>query len=571
MNFAAKPILWLLLVVPPALVVFFWWSWRRRQQLLTRFIQARLLPALTVRISPTRQKLRMGCIVLAAACLLAALARPQLGFDWEEVKQRGLDIVLAIDTSRSMLAQDVAPNRLARAKLAALDLMQQAKSDRLGLVAFAGRAFLQCPLTIDDSAFRRNVDDLNTKSIPEGGTAIAEAIQTALGAFKEGENHKVLVLMTDGEDQDSGAVAAAEKAAQQGLRIYTIGIGTPDGQLLSITDDQGHSDYVRDEQGNVVKSHLNEGLLREIASATGGFYLPLRGPKVMDTLFQHEQGLNSLPKSESDEKLVRRYHERYHWPLGIAIGLLLLEMLLPESKHETNKASALQESGAVPQVAAVLMLLLSVPAIANGSPSSALREYRSGQYQRALKDYEAALKKRTGDPRLHFNTGAAAYRSRDFEKAAKEFGEALQAQDLNLQEQAYYNLGNSLFYQGENISELEKRGKTWEESLKNFQMAMSLQAQDGDAKYNYDLVKKKLEELRQQQQQQKQDSKNPEPSEEAKKAKAAADRAVNERNYSRAFDIMNAQLQKDPTTEYYKDFIQRLDLVAHQVLVITNR
>ena len=129
--------------------------------------------------------------MLAVACLILALARPQWGFAWEEVKQRGLDIVVAIDTSKSMLAEDIAPNRLARAKLAALDLMQQAKSDRLGLVAFAGNAFLQCPLTIDDAAFRQSVEALDVNTIPQGGTAIAEAIETALTAFKEGDNHKV--------------------------------------------------------------------------------------------------------------------------------------------------------------------------------------------------------------------------------------------------------------------------------------------------------------------------------------------------------------------------------------------
>src|SRR5579862_5803832 len=154
MSFGSPNILWLLLLLPPALIAFFWWAWRERQRLILQFIQARLLPALTLGISPFRQKLRLACIVAAVVCLILALARPQFGFDWEEVKRKGLDVVVAIDTSKSMLAEDISPNRLARAKLAALELMQQARSDRLGLVAFAGTAFLQCPLTIDDSAFR---------------------------------------------------------------------------------------------------------------------------------------------------------------------------------------------------------------------------------------------------------------------------------------------------------------------------------------------------------------------------------------------------------------------------------
>ena len=300
MTFANPHMLWLLLLIPPAMVAFFWWSGRKREHLMALFIQQRLLAGLTVGISPTRRKIRLSCLLLAATCLILALARPQLGFDWEEARLRGLDIVVAIDTSKSMLAEDIAPNRLARAKLAALDLMQQAKSDCLGLVAFAGNAFLQCPLTIDDTAFRQSVEALDINTIPQGGTAIAEAIDTALTAFKEGDNHKVLVLFSDGEDQDSSALESARKAAQAGLRIYTIGIGTQDGDLIRIKDEHGNSDYIRDEQHNVVKSHLNEDLLRKIAGATeGGFYLPLQGAKTIDTLY--EQGLagNVLSRTQT--------------------------------------------------------------------------------------------------------------------------------------------------------------------------------------------------------------------------------------------------------------------------------
>jgi len=331
MRFEHPQFLWLLLVLPPALLAFFWWAGRKRQRLLAQFIQARLLSALTVGISPVRQKIRLALLTLAVACLIIVLATPQWHFDWEKVEQRGLDIVVAIDTSKSMLAEDIAPNRLERAKLAALDLMQQARADRLGLVAFAGDAFLECPLTIDDTAFRQSVEALDVNTIPQGGTAIASAINAARTAFKEGDHYKVLVLLTDGEDNDTGALEAAQNAAKDGLKIFTVGIGTAEGALLRVTDANGNSDYIRDPDGNVVKSHLNETLLREIAGATGGFYLPLQ-PNTMDTLY--EQGIAPLPETESQERLVRRYHEQYHWPLLAAIGLLLAEMFLPERKRK---------------------------------------------------------------------------------------------------------------------------------------------------------------------------------------------------------------------------------------------
>lgn len=340
MQFAHPQLLWLLLVIPPGLVAFYWWAGRQRQELMEGFIQARLLPGLVSGISTIRRKLRQSFVVLAVACAIVALARPQWGFTWQEVKQSGVDIVVAIDTSKSMLARDIAPNRLARARLAALELMQLARSDRLGVVAFAGSAFLQCPLTIDDAAFRQSVESLDVNTIPEGGTALAGAIETAQTAFKEGENHKVLVLISDGEDHDSGAVQAAKKAAEAGLRIYTIGIGTAEGELLRVADAQGHEDYIRDEQDHAVKSRLNEGLLQEIATVGGGFYLRLSGAKTIETLYESPNGLASLPKAEHQEKLVKQYHERYQWPLGASVVLLIVEMLLPERKRR-------RESGGV--------------------------------------------------------------------------------------------------------------------------------------------------------------------------------------------------------------------------------
>jgi Ca-activated chloride channel family protein len=562
MTFGNPNILWLLLVFPPALVAFFWWSWRKRQHLITRFIQARLLPALTLGISPLRQIIRLGCIIAAVICLILALARPQFGFDWEEVKRKGLDVVVAIDTSKSMLAEDITPNRLARAKLAALELMQQARSDRLGLIAFAGTAFLQCPLTIDDSAFRQSVESLDVNTLPQGGTAIAEAIETAQTAFKEGDNYRVLVIFTDGEDQDSGALEAAKRAAESGMQIFTVGIGSPEGEILRVTDAKGRTDYIRDDQGNVVKSHLNEDLLRQIAGATSrGFYLRLVGAKTIDTLYS--EGLAPLPKSESSDKLVRRYREKYHWPLAAAILLLIIEQILPESRYETRRRPGPAPVSAKPALtsAAVGLFLVALPLSLCASPASAYRAYEKGNYDDSLKEYDRLLTTKKDDPRLHYNAGAAAYRSRKFDEAAKQFEEALNSPDPKLLEQAYYNRGNSRFFIGDAESDPQKKQKAWEDSIQDFDLALKLNALDADAKFNRDFVKKKLEELKQQQQKKDQE-KPPEPSEAAKKAKAEADDAVNRHEYAKALEIMETQLKQDPTTAAYSDYIQRLKEVT---------
>jgi Ca-activated chloride channel family protein len=520
LSFAHSEILWLLLILPPGMVAFFWWSWRSRRQFMTQFIHPRLLPGLIAGLSATRQKVLAGGLVLGVAGLIVALAQPQWGYDLQEIRQRGLDIVVAIDTSKSMLAEDIAPNRLERAKLAALDLMQQAKSDRLGLVAFAGTAFLQCPLTFDDVAFRQSLQSLNVRTIPEGGTALAAAIEQAAKAFKEGDSHKTLVLFTDGEDHDSGALAAAKKAADAGMRIFTIGIGSTEGDLVRIKEDNGQSDYVRDENGNVVKSHLNASLLQQIAGESGGFYLHLSGANTVDTLYQ--KGLAPLPKSESREKWIHRARERYHWPLAFGLVLLVVEMLVPERKKDKRIRQFPSDDTGLPAAPGrspkqsrapalsgglALILIALWPTPAGASPSSALREYKSGHYPQALSEFERALEKKKDDPRLQFNAGAAAYRNHQLDLAAKHFDQVIGSPDIKLQEESYYNLGNVLYRLGEQAADPAARSARWEDALKNFENSLKLNSQDPDARFNYEFVKKKLEELKKQQQQQQQNQK----------------------------------------------------------------
>jgi Ca-activated chloride channel family protein len=490
------------------LLAFFWWAWRKRQQLITQFISSQLLERLKVGVSPGRQKARMALIVISVVFVIIALARPQWGIIREEARQRGLDIIVAIDTSNSMLAEDVPPNRLARAKLAALDLMRRAKTDRLGLVAFAGDAFLECPLTLDDGAFSQSVNSLDTKTISQGGTAVGEAIAEADKAFKnEFDNYKVLVLFTDGEDHDSDAVAAAEKAAKDGMIIFPIGIGSAEGETLRIRDDHGRIDTIKDDDGKPVISRLNENLLKDIAGATKGFYLPLRGTATMDTLY--DLGLAPLPKSEKAVKSFQHYHERFQWPLAIAVALLIVEMFLPDRSRRRSQRAAASAAAAPNALAetAVILLLIMLPMTALGSPGSALREYNDGKYEDALKDYDRLLERKKDDPRLHFNAGDAAYQSRQLDAASNDFSAALASPDLQLQQRAYYNLGNTLYRLGEQLPDAEKKQAAWENAVKNYESALKLNQQDADAKFNQSFVKRQLEELKKQQQQQSQ-SKN---------------------------------------------------------------
>lgn len=538
MRFGAPHLLWLLLLLP-ALVLFLWWASRQRRKLLAQFIRSRLLSALTVGVSPARRKIRLGCLLLAVALLVVALARPQYGFDLQKVEQRGLDIVVAIDTSRSMLAQDIAPDRLERAKLAALDLMQQAKSDRLGLVAFAGDAFLECPLTFDNTAFQQSVQTLSVNTLPLGGTSLAAAIKTAQTAFGHSDHYKVLVLLTDGGDNVGGALAAAKKAAKAGMKIFTIGMGTVQGDLLRVTDANGNSHYIHDAKGDVVKSCLNKTLLQQIARAAGGFYLPLRGADTMQVLY--EKGLAPLPKSEGEQRLIRRYHEQYHWPLAAAILLLVVEMFLRERKKSPVQGSR-SRSGA-PAVAALIGILW-LPIAAKASPASALRAYNTGNYTNALAEFSRLAETHTNDLRLIFNAGDAAYRATNYDEAANDFAAAALSPDLNLQESALYNLGNAQFQLAKSAKDLDGLQAGLEKSEQSYKHALRLNTNDADAAFNFAFVSNavwRIKELRLL----------------VRRAKHEADTAVRRAEFHRALQIM-LPLQKTFAAKQFAEFTKRL-------------
>ena len=532
MRFEHANLLWLLLVIPPVLAAFFWWGERVKRKLLTQFVEARLLASLTVGLSPARRKWRYALVLLAVAFLLVAIARPQRGFDLEEVRQNSLDIVVAVDTSKSMLATDIAPSRLARAKLAALELLQTAKADRLGLVAFAGDAFLECPLTIDDTAFQQSVQALDVNSIPQGGTALAAAINTALGTFKENGNHKVLVILTDGEDNDEGALEAAENAAKDGLKIFTIGIGSAEGTLVQIPDGNGGTDYIRDDKGQVVKTKLNEALLQQIATAAGGFYLPLRGANTMDTLY--ERGLAPLPKSETKEKLVRRYHEQFQWPLAAAILLLLGEYFLPERVRR------------IPARAAVLLALLFSSLSGFASPATALHDYQSGNFTNALEQYTRLAEVRTNDLRLVFNAGDAAYRATNFDLAQQLFQSVTLAPDLKLQQQAYYNLGNVQFQMARQAKDLEGLEQGFTAAAKIYERAVSLNTNDADAVFNLNYSQMAAEYIRQ-------------IKAALLRAKGSADVAVQRAEFHTAYGIMQELTEKYKIAgKQFEEFTKKL-------------
>src|SRR6267142_3869445 len=298
MTFGVPQWLWGLLLIP-LLIALFIRSEQRGLKRLQEFVSARLLPQLVGTVNRPRRMIRFALQLLGLALAIVSLAQPRWGYTFEDVKRKGLDLLIAVDTSRSMLSNDVQPNRLDRVKLAIQDLIGQLQGDRVGLIAFAGRAFLQAPLTIDYDAVVEALSDLDTKTIPEGGTNISSAITLAAQSFgKSAMGNRALVIFTDGEELSGDAAKTAKAAAADaGVRIFTIGVGTPQGSLIPVTSDNGETSFVKDINGQVVKSKLDDKRLREVAEATGGFYLHLEnGPRTMQQL--QSEGLAKMKAAE---------------------------------------------------------------------------------------------------------------------------------------------------------------------------------------------------------------------------------------------------------------------------------
>ena len=515
MSFGAPQWFWGMLLIP-ILIALFIRAERRGTIRLREFVSARLLPQLAGTVNRPRRMLRFGLQLLGFALAVVSLAQPRWGYTFEDVKRKGLDLLIAVDTSRSMLSNDVQPNRLERVKLAAHDLINELQGDRVGLIAFAGRAFLQAPLTIDYDAAIESVNDLDTKTIPEGGTNISAAITLATQSFgKSAVGNRALVIFTDGEELSGDAGKNAKAAADAGVRIFTIGVGTASGSLIPISGEDGETSFVKDSAGQVVKSKLDEKRLGEVAQAAGGFYLHLEnGPRTMQQLYT--EGLAKMQAAEMDVRLSRRPIERYEWPLGAALVALALSILIGERRRERVYAHMPAKIAT-----AVAALWFAVCQFGFGA-APGMDAYRDGKFSDAYGQFQQTLKihpQSRAEDKLQFDSGAAAYKSEEYGKALESFSQALLSPDNGLQSKSHYNLGNTLYQRGETQKNDGKKLSDWTNALDHYQQTLKLEPQNKEAKDNYDYVKKKIDDLKNKKQQQPQPSPSPSPQQKDKQQK----------------------------------------------------
>jgi Ca-activated chloride channel family protein len=332
MRLAQIDYLYVLLILLPLLVIFFWLALKMKKQAMQRFGNLALMERLALSFSPKKQRWKIVLLLLAVFFLLFSMARPQLGTKLTLMKREGVDIVVAMDCSSSMLAEDFKPSRLDKAKQEVNGLISRLRGDRVGLVAFAGVAFIQCPLTLDYSAAQMFLDIMDSDLIPQPGTAVGDAIRTSIKAFNQKERkYKVLILLTDGEDHDSEPLEAAEEAAAEGIRVYTIGIGSVQGEPIPMRNKRGEiTGYKKDKEDNVVVSKLDETTLQKIALTTGGkYYHATSGEMELDKIYDE---ISKMEKKELEGRLMTQYEDRYQVFLFLSILLLTAEFLISERR-----------------------------------------------------------------------------------------------------------------------------------------------------------------------------------------------------------------------------------------------
>lgn len=459
-----------LLGVIPVLAVMVWIEHRWRLRAMRSWAAQNLWDAALPHRAPGRVLGRRLLTVAALALGVTALAGPQVGTRLVEVKREGSDIVIALDLSNSMLAEDLTPNRFLRARHEITRFLSQLHGDRVALVTFAGTAFVQVPLTLDYSAVVTLMNSLDPSLMPLPGTSLAEAIVQARRAFRaESKAQKVLVLVTDGEDHEGGALEQAKEAAREGIVIFTVGAATPNGAPIPVKDERGRViGYKKERSGQTVVSRLGEDDLVAVARATGGEFYRMGQP---GTAFAPIlKRITGMDKEEFETRRFTDYEDRFQYLLAAALVLLAAAEVIPPGRRRTLSAGT--------SVLALLLVLQSNPALAGAREQArkGVKLYHQNEYDRALAEFLAGLEMAPDRRELKYDVGAAQYKLQDYGNAARAFADAA-AEKSKLAADAWFNLGNALL----------KGGKP-QEAVAAYKNALKINHQDRDAKYNLELA-----------------------------------------------------------------------------------
>lgn len=492
---------WLIgLYFVPIVVVLLMWGVRQRRRELTAFAGIHLLEALSPGASWRKVLLKNTLAVTGLICLVLALAGPQFGSRLVKIEREGIDLVIALDTSLSMLAEDMKPNRLERAKQEITDLIAGLKGDRVGLVAFAGDAFVLCPLTVDYNAATMFAQSADQNSVSKPGSALDQAIKTSVTLFpEEAKSDQVIILVTDGETHAGDPLAAAREAAGRGIRIYTIGIGNPAGELIPLRGTGGSVEgYKKDSSGETVLTRLDEVTLEKIARVTGGQFLPAtREGLELKVLYREISGLE---KQTIEGEFMERKIDRFGVFLALSFAFLLLEAVLSRrgSMRRLNKRRFLHSGVTGAFVAALLTCPHAVYAkgVDGGRVKSGNAYYDAQEYEKALHLYVQAYGDSTEVPDhvegLLYNHANALHMMKRYEEALSQYHRAFSADDSLHAGRLLYNRGNTLLA-------MEKP----DTAIESYLQALRYLPDDEEIRHNLEMALRKFRQQQQQQQQNK--------------------------------------------------------------------
>lgn len=526
MKFGDPRLLWLLLVVPALLAAMIVYE-RVRRARWAKASDERMLMSHQRELSRPKRIVRSVLWLLGVTLCVVALARPQYGASTVKQTRRGLDLVVAIDTSKSMLAKDLTPDRLTRSKLELSSLLDQLRGDRVAFVAFAGQAFVQCPLTSDYAAAKTFLRALDTKTIPRGGTAIGEALKSAEALLDEartrgGAKSQVVVVITDGEDHEGSAIEAAKTLHEKGVTVFTIGVGSTAGEPLPLYGDRGEFlGYIKDGSGQTVLSRLNEQILKDIAQAGGGRYVASSGGSTgVEALIGDLAGFEREEK-EAQFKVV--YADRFQWVLVPGAVLLLVAALLSSKRKQVIALFALLLLSAGNANAEIPWPTLQNSDVAEGN--AFLQDNKSDE---ALNAYERAKEALGSRPEIWLNQGLAHLKKGSPKDAAPLIERALLSEDKTLRAHAQFLLGNAAF----DAKDYAGAVVTYKKSLREVPGVKAVQ-------YNLELAQRMLK--KQQEEQKKEDQKkNDQQKQDEKKDQDKKDEKQDEKK-----DDQQKQDQKD--------------------------
>ena len=541
-RFENPEYLYLLVAIPILALIRFVLS-RRQRQKMRKFGDPALLRQLKPDVSRWRPEVKFWLFEAAIALVIAMLARPQMGTRISHEKRTGIEAIIVMDISNSMFAQDVEPSRLDRSKMMVENLVDNFTDDKVGLIVFAGDAFVQLPITSDYVSAKMFLSDIDPSMIATQGTDMARAIDMAMHSFTQQQGiGKAIVVITDGEDHEGGAVEAAEAARKKGMRVYVLGVGSPKGSPIPVP---GTGDYIKDNTGNTVMSALNEDMCKQVAEAGGGAYIHVDNNSNAQEQLNSE--LDKLARKETASTIYSDYDEQFQAFGIIALLLLILETCLLDRKSPLFRRVTLFSRRKKTAVTVLLMLLCSAVAMAQSDRQyvrEGNRHFRAGNHAQAEVAYRKALEKNPHNPQAEFNLGNALFAQRKDSAAIRSYENAVKAETNPLRKaQAYHNIG--VVCQGH---------KMYAEAIEAYKDALRLNPKDDTTRYNLELCKRQQKKQQQQKKEQDKDSKEKgedknQKDKENKQKQQQQKQDQNKMSKDNAEQLLNAAIQQEKDTQ----------------------